>query len=96
MANKYHKSKIDNKLILFKYLINSKLKYSRLISLNASNEIAVDSFLKKKIRFLDIVKVIEKTLISSKDSNPKSISDVFEIHDEACRISYNYINTLRD
>ena len=83
-------------LKLFKYLNNSKLKYSRLISLNASNEVAVDSFLNKKIRFVDIVKVIEKTLINSIDSNPKSISDVFEIHNEACKISYDYINTLRD
>ena len=82
-------------LRLFKYLNNSKLEYSRLIALNASNEVAVESFIRKRIKFLDIVKVIEKILISFKNSNPKSISDVFEIHEEACKISYNYINNLR-
>ena len=82
-------------LRLFKYLNDSKLEYSRLIALNASNEVAVESFIRKRIKFLDIVKVIEKTLISFKNSNPKSISDVFEIHEEACKISYNYINNLR-
>ena len=83
-------------LKLFKYLSNSKLNYSRLISLNASNEVAVESFLRKKIKFLDIVKIIEKTLVSSSDSEPKNISDVFEIHNEACKMSYSYINNLRN
>ena len=35
-------------LKLFKYLNDSKLYYSKLIALNASNEVAVDSFLRKK------------------------------------------------
>ena len=31
-------------------------------ALNAANEIAVDAFLKKKIKFLDMVKIVEKSL----------------------------------
>ena len=83
-------------LKLFKYLNDSKLYYSKLIALNASNEVAVDSFLRKKINFLDIVKIIEKTLVNFTFGNPKSIADVFEIHKEACKISHNYINRLKN
>ena len=79
---------------LFKYLTDKKLNYSKLIALNASNEVAVDSFLRKRIRFIDIVKIIEKTLKNANYKNPKSISDVFDIHKEASTMSENYINRI--
>ena len=47
--------------------------------LNAANEIAVDAFLRKEIRFLSISKVVEKTLNKSSFSNINSIKDVIEL-----------------
>ena len=66
-----------------------------MISLNASNEVAVRSFLSKKIKFLDIVKIIKKTIANFIQSNPKNISDVFDIHEEASKVSYDFINKMR-
>ena len=47
--------------------------------LNAANEIAVDAFLKKKISFLSIHRIVEKTLNKASISNINSIKDVIEI-----------------
>ena len=82
-------------LTLFNHLNDGKLNYSKLISLNASNEVAVRSFLSKKIKFLDIVKIIKKTIANFIQSNPKNISDVFDIHEEASKVSYDFINKMR-
>jgi 1-deoxy-D-xylulose-5-phosphate reductoisomerase len=40
--------------------------------LNAANEIAVDAFLNRRIRFLDIPRVVEETLSRSADANSSS------------------------
>ncbi len=79
---------------LFKYLYNKKINHCRLIALNASNEIAVEQFLRKKISFLDIITVIKHTLLSFSNINPSNINDVFDIHEEASKISYSFINKL--
>ena len=55
------------------------------IVLNGSNEIAVDYFLKGKIKFTDIYYIIEKTLNNYDPINPKNIDDVVEI-DKITRI----------
>ena len=81
-------------LTLFKYLYDKKINYGKLIALNSSNELAVESFLKKKIKFLDIIKVIKNSLLSLDCNAPKNINDVFDIHDEASKLSYNFINKL--
>jgi 1-deoxy-D-xylulose-5-phosphate reductoisomerase len=49
------------------------------IVLNASNEVAVDAFLKGRIRFPDIVRVVEQALAEGDTSAPESIADVLEI-----------------
>ena len=49
------------------------------IVLNGSNEIAVDYFLKGKIKFTDIYYIIEKTLNNYDPVNPRNIDDVVEI-----------------
>ena len=49
------------------------------IVLNGSNEIAVDYFLKGKIKFTDIYYIIEKTLNNYDPENPNNIDDVVEI-----------------
>ena len=45
-------------------------------TINAANEIAVEKFLNKKIGFLDIAKIIEKTLENATHFYPKSLDDV--------------------
>ena len=49
------------------------------IVLNASNEVAVDFFLKNKIRFTDIYKFVDKTLDFYSPNLPQNIEDVIEI-----------------
>ena len=87
-------SKTFPSLSLFKYLYDNKINDGKLIVLNASNEVAVKSFLSKDIKFLDIIKVIKNSLLSFNCAAPKNINDVFDIHDEASKISYDYINKL--
>ncbi len=59
--------------------------------LNAANEIAVDAFLKKKIRFTDIVKIVEKTMNKHKAINNPDISDIFASDKWAREISNSII-----
>ena len=54
------------------------------IMLNASNEIAIENFLQGKIRFIDIVGVIEAMLAQTKDADIASIEQVIE-YDLTCR-----------
>ena len=49
------------------------------IALNASNEIAVDSFLNKKIKFLDIFKFIQFALDLDSPIKPNSIEEIIEL-----------------
>lgn len=49
------------------------------IALNASNEIAVDSFLNKKIKFLDIFKFIQFVLDLDSPIKPDSIEEIIEL-----------------
>jgi 1-deoxy-D-xylulose-5-phosphate reductoisomerase len=54
--------------------------------LNAANEVAVDAFLARKIRFLAIVGLVEATLAASVDLlglNRRNVEDVLAIDDEA-------------
>ena len=54
------------------------------IVLNAANEIAVEAFLRGRIRFTDIANTVGEALNSSSDRSPTSIPDVLEI-DRATR-----------
>ena len=58
------------------------------ISLNASNEIAVEAFLSGKINFIQIPDLIEKTLLKTKSSEVNSIDHIIEI-DNLARIETN-------
>jgi 1-deoxy-D-xylulose-5-phosphate reductoisomerase len=49
------------------------------IVLNAANEVAVDSFLKGRIRFTDIAATVEQELAETSAEAPSSIADVLEI-----------------
>ena len=60
--------------------------------LNASNEIAVDAFLKNKVKFTDIYNIVYETLSVCNPSVPKNIDDIIEI-DKLSRINaLNLIN----
>ena len=54
--------------------------------MNAANEVAVSSFLKKSIKFNDIYRVIDKTLNLHDKSKIMSLDDVLEI-DKVSRAS---------
>ena len=60
---------------------------------NTANEVAVNYFLEKKIKFLDILKIIKKILSKSKNYKINKIQDVYTI-DEKIRLSTSeYINS---
>ena len=65
--------------------------YSPII-LNASNEIAVDAFLKNNVKFTDIYNIVYETLNVCKPSIPKNIDDIIEI-DNIARI--NALNLIK-
>ena len=69
-----------------------KLKKSAPTTLNAANEIAVDAFLKEKIKFLSIPKVVEKTLNKTSISEINSIKDVIDIDRESRKVATDLIN----
>ena len=60
------------------------------ISLNASNEIAVEAFLSGKINFIQIPELIEKTLFKTESSEVNSVDHIIEI-DNLARIETNKI-----
>lgn len=63
------------------------------VALNASNEIAVEAFLNKKIKFTDIYKIINKTLNKTENCKLNTLSDIkdfdFEIKEKAQEIISN-------
>ena len=61
------------------------------VVLNASNEIAVDAFLKNKVKFTDIYNIVYETLNVCKPSNPKNIDDLIEIDNIARMNALNLI-----
>ena len=61
--------------------------------LNASNEIAVEAFLKKKISFLSISKIVDLTLNKSNICSLNTIEEVIESDNEA-RIMANEFVTV--
>ena len=60
------------------------------ISLNASNEIAVEAFLLGKINFIQIPELIEKTLSKAEAYEVNSVEHILEI-DNLARIETNKI-----
>lgn len=61
--------------------------------LNAANEIAVESFLDRRVGFLDIPRIIKHTLQSAKISKDITLDSILK-EDNAARIrAYDYINS---
>ncbi len=70
-------------LSLKKIVSNSLFIKSTIIVLNAANEIAVDNFLKKNIKFDDIVKIIKKTIYKFNHIEVKTLKDILSVDCEA-------------
>jgi 1-deoxy-D-xylulose-5-phosphate reductoisomerase len=51
--------------------------------LNAANEVAVDAFLKRRIGFLDIERLVEATLTALPHDPPRRLEDVYEVDQRA-------------
>lgn len=62
--------------------------------LNAANEVSVDEFLKNRVRFIDIAKVIEKVLRKHKNIIQPNLNDVKQADAWARQEAYNIIKTL--
>ena len=64
------------------------------IVLNASNEVAVDAFLRQKITFLDIAKVNEQALNVLSPETPNNIDDICSIDQQVRLWTQRHIQTL--
>lgn len=62
--------------------------------LNAANEIAVDAFLSKRLRFMDIPKLIEKVMVNSTIDSADSIESVINADAEARIRAKQYVETV--
>lgn len=58
---------------------------------NAANEIAVDAFVEGRIKFVEIAKIVEKTLETIDNVEPSSIEEVLEYDTKARRIAADLI-----
>ena len=67
---------------------------SILIALNASNEVAVASFLQEKLAFWQIPIVIEKTLNSIQPSNCLCLEEILSINQQSVALATEIITTL--
>ena len=69
--------------------------YCSPVVLNASNEIAVDCFLKNKIEFTKIFNIVEETLNFYNPEKPQNIDDVIETDKIARKHALKFINKVK-
>ena len=62
---------------------------------NASNEVAVAEFIKGKIRWLDIPKVIKYVLDNAKHSEPETLDDIFAADTAARHLAQKFVDSLQ-
>ena len=65
------------------------------IEINAANEVAVNAFLKNKIKFLQISELIESALNSAKNQSFNSIEDILMIDDQARKKAEDLLKGLK-
>jgi len=63
------------------------------IALNAGNEVVVDAFLNKKVKFTDIFKILEELIGKHEKSKVNSLEDIFAVDREARRITRNLLKS---
>lgn len=59
--------------------------------LNAANEVAVDAFLEEKIEFLDIAKIVSKTLLEADEGDDMDLEAILHADEQARRIVHKII-----
>jgi 1-deoxy-D-xylulose-5-phosphate reductoisomerase len=64
--------------------------------LNAANEIAVAAFLDRRIGFLDIAAIVERTLEALPDQRIDRLEDVYAVDDEARAVARRLVGNGRD
>ena len=61
---------------------------------NASNEVAVDAFVERKISFIEIPKIIESTLKQIPSTHPENLQEVLDADQVARNLAKSYIEEL--
>jgi 1-deoxy-D-xylulose-5-phosphate reductoisomerase len=64
------------------------------IALNAANEAGVAAFLERRIGFLDIVRIVEETIVRMNAAAPRSIAEVIDIDREARAIANDLMREM--
>lgn len=62
--------------------------------MNAANSIAVENFLKKKIKFTEILNVVDKVMLRHKVIKKFNLKKIIEINEIASKEAYNVISEL--
>jgi len=66
--------------------------HSSVISLNAANEIAVNAFLNKKINFLNIINIVERSVLRMASLEINNIDDIIMVDQESRKITHDLIS----
>ena len=66
--------------------------HSSVISLNAANEIAVNAFLNKKINFLNIINIVERSVLKMASLEINNIDDIIMVDQESRKITHDLIS----
>ena len=66
--------------------------HSSVISLNAANEIAVNAFLNKKINFLNIINIVERSVLKMASLEINNIDDIIMVDQESRKITQDLIS----
>jgi len=59
---------------------------------NAANEIAVDAFTQKRIKFVEIAEIVEKTLETINNREPATIDEVLEYDSQARAVASQLVD----
>ena len=97
-----HLSKLDFKSVdndifpIYKFFINlDKSKPSNIIKFNIGNEIAVNMFKNKSIKYTEIIKIIKKVVSLNLNSRLNNIKDIIKYHEsieDKCKLLFKDIN----
>lgn len=63
--------------------------------LNATNEVAVEAFLKKAVQFLEITEIVSRVLDRYSPPQPRSLEDIFAIDKEARALAERMVEDMR-
>lgn len=61
------------------------------VALNAANEVAVDAFLEKRIKFPDISEIVAEVVEGHQKREAKSLEDIFDVDRETRDVTFNLL-----